>query len=95
MSGVTFSQSAYGELPYIVDWADWLASDGATDTITAHEIVATSPLVVVNDSHTTTTVVVWLNSEACSVGDLLPFRVHIETADGLKESLTLRMAIVE
>lgn len=95
MSGVTFSQSAYGELPYIVDWADWLASDGATDTITTHSVTVTAPLAMVNDSHTDTTVTVWLNSEACNVGDLLSFRVHIETDNGLKESVTLRLAIVE
>lgn len=87
----TFSQSSYGELPYEVDWTAWLS----TDTITSATVEATAPLVASAVTNTTKKVFVWLNSEACAVGDLLPVRCEIVTATGMKEARTFYLAIVE
>ena len=89
---MVFSQSAYGVLPYMVDWSDWLTTG---DTIEAHTVTATPPLAVASDAHTDTTVVVWLNSQGCSVGDVLPVRTLIETVGGMQEAVLFRLAIVE
>lgn len=87
----TFSQSAYGDLPYEVDWTAWLSGD----TIASATVTATAPLVASSVTHTNTTVSVWLDSTACAVGDVLPVRCEIETATGMIESRTFRITIVE
>lgn len=87
----TFSQSAYGELPYEIDWTAWLS----TDTITAATVEATAPLVASTVTNTTKKVFVWLDSTECAVGDVLPVRCEITTATGMKEARTFRLAIVE
>lgn len=88
---MTFSQSAFGELDYTVDWTDWLAGD----TIASATVTEATPLTVALVTNTTTTVVVWLNSTACAVGDLLPVRFNVVTAGGRKESVTAYLAIIE
>lgn len=86
----TFSQSAYGDLPYEVDWTAWLAGDMITDAT----VTATAPLVASAVTNTNTEVFVWLDSTACAVGDVLPVRCEIETATGMKESVTFYLTIV-
>ena len=88
---MTFTQSAYGELPYTFDWADWLAGD----SIASVTCVVESPLVNPAVSFTTTTVTVWINSQECAVGDNHKFRHVITTAQGLIEAFTAHLSVVE
>mgnify|MGYP001157910194 CR=1 FL=1 len=74
-----------------MDWTKWLADD----TIASATVTATAPLVADTQTNTTKKVFVWLNSQACAVGDLLSVRCEIVTATGMREASTFYLSIVE